>query len=327
MILNCTAIHYLTQRRNIMRSLENLKENYLLHCKTQKELNDKTLKAYRIDLSQFIAFSSDSNEPFSRENINAYLTMLHGTYQPKTTKRKIASLKAFFHFLEYEGLMEVNPFNKMRLSFREPKRLPKTIPPNIIQLFLNTLYRESRQDATPSKKKSILRDIAVIELLFATGMRISELCCLKRQDIDMENYSVLIWGKGSKERILQIGNPDVVLALSLYLDAFQKQIAQSGWLFVNRLGNRLSEQSVRLMINKYAKLAGISLHITPHMFRHSFATLLLEADVDIRYIQKMLGHSSITTTEIYTSVSMHKQKAILTEKHPRNGMEVNRGQL
>lgn len=308
-----------------MHSLERLKENYLLHCKTQKELNAKTLKAYRIDLTQFILFSSNSDEPFSRENITSYLAMLHETYQPKTTKRKIASLKAFFHFLEYEDLLNDNPFNKMRLSFREPKRLPKTIPANIIQLFLNTLYRESRQDATPGKKKSILRDIAVIELLFATGMRISELCSLKCRDVDMENHSVLIWGKGSKERILQIGNPDVISALSLYQDAFQNQIAQSEWLFVNRLGNRLSEQSVRLMINKYADLAGISMHITPHMFRHSFATLLLEADVDIRYIQKMLGHSSITTTEIYTSVSMHKQKAILTEKHPRNGMAVNRG--
>lgn len=308
-----------------MYSLENLKEEYLLHCKTQKELNAKTLKAYRIDLTQFIAFSSDIDEPFSRENLNSYLAILHEKYQPKTTKRKIASLKSFFHFLEFEDLLESNPFNKLRLSFREPKRLPKTIPANIIQLFLNTIYRESRQDTTPGKKKSILRDIAVIELLFATGVRISELCNLKYQDIDMENHSLLIWGKGAKERIIQIGNPDVISALSIYIETFQNEITQSGWLFVNRLGNRLSEQSVRLMINKYVELAGISMHITPHMFRHSFATLLLEADVDIRYIQKMLGHSSITTTEIYTSVSMHKQKAILTEKHPRNGMEVNGG--
>ena len=141
----------------------------------------------------------------------------------------------------------------------------------------------------------------------------------------MENHSLLIWGKGAKERILQIGNPDVILALSAYIESFQTQIQQSGWLFVNRLGNRLSEQSVRLMINKYVELADIPMHITPHMFRHSFATLLLEADVDIRYIQRMLGHSSITTTEIYTSVSMHKQKAILTEKHPRNEMKVDGG--
>lgn len=306
-----------------MYPLETLKEKYLLHCRTQKELNAKTLKAYRIDLTQFITFSADFEDPFSRENLSSYLAVLHEKYQPKTTKRKIASLKSFFHFLEYEDLLENNPFNKLRLSFREPKRLPKTIPANTIQLFLNTIYQESRRNTTPCQKKSVLRDIAVIELLFATGVRISELCSLKYQDIDMENHSLLIWGKGAKERIIQIGNPEVISALSNYTDAFQNEISQSGWLFVNRLGNRLSEQSVRLMINKYVELAGISMHITPHMFRHSFATLLLEADVDIRYIQKMLGHSSITTTEIYTSVSMHKQKAILTEKHPRNGMVVN----
>ena len=165
----------------------------------------------------------------------------------------------------------------------------------------------------------------MIELLFATGMRISELCNLKYQDIDMENHSILIWGKGAKERMIQIGNLDVISAITSYINEFQKEITKSGWLFINRLGHRLSEQSVRFMINKYVDMAEISMHITPHMFRHSFATLLLEADVDIRYIQKMLGHSSITTTEIYTSVSMHKQKAILTEKHPRNGMDVSGG--
>lgn len=308
-----------------MYSLETLIENYLIHCKTQKELNAKTIKAYRIDLAQFIKFASTYEEPITKESLTSYLAVLHEKYQPKTTKRKIASLKAFFHFLEYEDLLEYNPFNKMRISYREPKRLPKTIPANTIQLFLHTIYHHHQQAATPFQKKYTLRDIAVIELLFATGMRISELCNLKYQDIDMENYSVLIWGKGAKERMIQIGNADVIAAITSYINAFQKEITQSGWLFINRLGHRLSEQSVRFMINKYADLAGISLHITPHMFRHSFATLLLEADVDIRYIQKMLGHSSITTTEIYTSVSMHKQKAILTEKHPRNGMDMSGG--
>ena len=308
-----------------MYSLETLKENYLIHCKTQKELNAKTIKAYHIDLKQFIKFASTYEDPISKECLTSYLAMLHEQYQPKTTKRKIASLKAFFHFLEYEDLLEHNPFNKMRISYREPKRLPKIIPANTIQLFLLTIYQHHQQATTPFQKKYALRDIAVIELLFATGMRISELCNLKYQDIDMENYSVLIWGKGAKERMIQIGNSDVISAITSYVNAFQKEISQSGWLFINRLGHRLSEQSVRFMINKYVDLAEISLHITPHMFRHSFATLLLEADVDIRYIQKMLGHSSITTTEIYTSVSMHKQKAILTEKHPRNGMDVNGG--
>lgn len=308
-----------------MHTLENWIETYLTYCQNQKELNFKTLKAYRIDLTQFVNFVSSYENPFSKETLSDYLTLLHRQYQPKTTKRKIASLKAFFRYLEYEELLETNPFNRISLSFREPRRLPKTIPANTIQLFLNTIYQERELAATSFQKQAVLRDIAVMELLFATGMRISELCNLKPKDIDMENQFVLIWGKGAKERIVQIGNQEVIDALSSYMEAFSLKISQSGWLFVNRLGNRLSEQSVRFMINKYVDLAGIAMHITPHMFRHSFATLLLEADVDIRYIQKMLGHSSITTTEIYTSVSMHKQKEILVERHPRNGMRVNGG--
>ena len=109
-----------------MYSLETLKENYLIHCKTQKELNAKTIKAYRIDLAQFIKFVSTYKEPIPKESLTSYLAMLHEQYQSKTTKRKIASLKAFFHFLEYEDLIEYNPFNKMRISYREPKHLPKT---------------------------------------------------------------------------------------------------------------------------------------------------------------------------------------------------------
>ena len=156
-------------------------------------------------------------------------------------------------------------------------------------------------------------------------MRISELCSLKPADIDLESKTILIYGKGSKERILQIGNGEVIAALSLYQDTFREDISICGYYFVNRRHNRLSDQSVRFMINRYAELAGIDQHLTPHMFRHSFATLLLEQDVDIRYIQRMLGHSSISTTEIYTHVSNVKQKDILYNKHPRNLMEVNGG--
>ena len=108
------------------------------------------------------------------------------------------------------------------------------------------------------------------------------------------------------------------MAACNYQHSYSKQIEETGWFFLNRLGNRLSDQSVRFMINKYCQMAGIQLHITPHMFRHSFATLLLEEDVDIRYIQQLLGHSSITTTQIYTHATSKKQKDILTAKHPRN---------
>ena len=144
--------------------------------------------------------------------------------------------------------------------------------------------------------------------------------------MDLQSNNVLIYGKGAKERILQIGNPDVHSALVAYQQTFENDIATCGYFFVNRLQQKLSDQSVRYMINHYAELAGIEQHITPHMFRHSFATLLLEQDVDIRYIQRMLGHSSISTTEIYTHVSNTKQKDILIHKHPRNLIDIQTSQ-
>lgn len=161
----------------------------------------------------------------------------------------------------------------------------------------------------------------ILEMLYATGMRISELCSLKSEHFDYNDYIVKIYGKGAKERLIQICNENVQLLIDRYKLLVKPQ--ESLYYFTNRLHNRLSEQSVRNMINDYAKNAQISQHITPHMFRHSFATLLLEEDVDIRYIQQMLGHSSITTTQIYTHTSLSKQKAILSTKHPRNKFDIS----
>lgn len=308
-----------------MNTLERYLKDYLTYCKYRKRLDQKTLKAYSIDLQQYQRFSSSTSSPLSRTTLDQYITRLHKQYKPKTIKRKIASLKAFFHYLEYMDLLEENPFTKLDIRFREAKLLPKTIPFHSLQKFLSTLYEQKRLATTPTQIRCCLRDIAVIELLFATGMRISELCSLKPADIDLINNTVLIYGKGAKERILQIGNPEVHNALITYQNTWQAEISSCGYFFVNRLGNRLSDQSVRFMINHYADLASIEQHITPHMFRHSFATLLLEQDVDIRYIQQMLGHSSISTTEIYTHVSNAKQKDILVHKHPRNFMVVDEG--
>ena len=148
-------------------------------------------------------------------------------------------------------------------------------------------------------------------------MRISELCSLRNSNVNLQDASIRIYGKGSKERIIQIGNDDVLHLLKQYKDNFQSEIDESGYFFVCPNASPVSDQSIRRMINKYCSLAAIDLHITPHMFRHTFATCLLEADVDIRYIQEMLGHSSITVTEIYTHVALSKQKDILTTKHPR----------
>lgn len=308
-----------------MNILKNYIVEYLEYCKLRKRLDTKTLKAYQIDLNQYLNFSSSYPECISKQVVDNFITHLHKQYKPKTVKRKIASLKAFFHHLEYKELLQNNPFANLEIRFREPKLLPKTIPFHSIQAFLLTMYKQKEAVASEYQLRCCVRDIAVIELLFATGMRISELCSLKPSDIDLENHSVLIYGKGAKERILQIGNPEVISALNTYQSIFEKDIKKCGYFFVNRLHQKLSDQSVRYMIVSYAKLAGIEQHITPHMFRHSFATLLLEQDVDIRYIQRMLGHSSISTTEIYTHVSNAKQKEILVQKHPRNWMEVNEG--
>lgn len=308
-----------------MNTLNNYIAEYIDYCKYRKRLDLKTLKAYRIDLKQYENFCTNVSDCFSKNTVDSFITNLHKQYKPKTVKRKIASLKAFFHYLEYREFLSENPFTKLEIRFREAKLLPKTIPFHSIQTFLSVLYAQKGCAQTEYQLKCCIRDIAVTELLFATGMRISELCSLKPADIDLESGNILIYGKGAKERVIQIGNREVAEALLLYQKIFNNDIEACGYFFVNRWKMRLSDQSVRFMINKYAKLAGISQHITPHMFRHSFATLLLEQDVDIRYIQRMLGHSSISTTEIYTHVSNAKQKDILVNRHPRNWMRVNEG--
>lgn len=308
-----------------MNTLNNYISEYIEYCEYRKRLDFKTLKAYKIDLKQFENFCTDLSNCFAKSVVDDFITNLHKQYKPKTVKRKIASLKAFFHHMEYRELLNENPFKKLDVHFREAKLLPKTIPFHSIQTFLSILYAQKELAKSEYQLRCCIRDIAVIELLFATGMRISELCSLKPSDIDLESNNILIYGKGAKERIIQLGNQEVIAALILYQETFKKDIEICGYFFVNRLQHRLSDQSVRFMINRYAQLAGINQHITPHMFRHSFATLLLEQDVDIRYIQRMLGHSSISTTEIYTHVSNTKQKDILVRKHPRNLMEVNKG--
>lgn len=308
-----------------MNAFNNHITEYLEYCEYRKRLNAKTLKAYRIDLKQYELFCSDGTDCTSKNTVDQFITDLHKHYKPKTVKRKIASLKAFFHYMEYQEQLSENPFTKIDTRFREAKLLPKTIPFHSIQTFLSTLYAQKEQAESEYQLHCCIRDIAVIELLFATGMRISELCSLKPSDVDLESNNILIYGKGSKERIIQLGNQDVLNALILYQETFKNDIEICGYFFVNRLQHRLSDQSVRFMVNRYAELAGITQHITPHMFRHSFATLLLEQDVDIRYIQRMLGHSSISITEIYTHVSNAKQKDILIHRHPRNLMEVNKG--
>ena len=307
-------------RRVITMNMIKEMEQYLEFCKYRKELNRNTLKAYRIDLEQYLSFIK--KDFLLKTRIEEYITELHKKYKQKTVKRKIASIKAFYRYLEEEERLEgSNPFTKIRVKFKETESLPRIIPRNDIERLLNYMYdvmKQSGQEAT------IYRDLSVIEMFFATGARVYEISNLKIQDIDLDNGIIKLFGKGSKERYVQIGSPEVLEVVKEYYRLNQQKIDKSGFFFVNRQGKRFSEQSIRRMIRKYSCQAGISIHITPHMFRHSVATYLLEEGVDIMYIQKILGHSSIKTTQIYLHIASKKQMEILKERHPRNQMRIQR---
>lgn len=303
--------------------LANAIKNFNFHCEFEKNLSQKTMQAYRVDLRQFEQYRNYENldiKDFDKHTIKDFIQHLYQlNLQAKTIKRKIAVLKAFFTYLEFDEIIVVSPFRKINLFIKEPKRLPKTMELKEVRKILKFLYVSKGNFVNKEiySYKALVRDIAIIEILFSTGMRVSELCNIKKNNINLQTGAIKIRGKGDKERIIQICDNEVKKLLKEYLNLFDKQIEKIQYFLVNRLGNKISEQSARLMIKKYQQLAGISQHITPHMFRHSFATLLLEEGVDIRYIQHMLGHSSISTTQIYTQVNAKQQKKILANKHPR----------
>lgn len=304
--------------------LSDIIKEFKFHCEFEKNLSTKTIQAYDIDLNQFGEYKNHKEltvEKIDKYILKDYIRNLHNqNLKAKTIKRKMAVLKAFFTYLEFEEHIVVSPFRKMRISIKEPKMLPKTMELKEIRKLLKYLYKhkENYNHKDRYGYKALIRDISVIEILFSTGIRVSELCNIKNQDINLQTGIIKIYGKGAKERAIQICDNEVKKILKEYTELFQNH-EKKEYFFINRLRNKLSDQSVRLMIKKYQKEINIEKHITPHMFRHSFATLLLEEGVDIRYIQHMLGHSSISTTQIYTQVNMKQQRKILSSKHPRRG--------
>lgn len=303
-----------------MNQREQMKR-YLEYCQFRKELDWNTLKAYRTDLKQFVEYVGE--EIPSKERIEEYITHLHKKYKQKTVKRKIASLKAYYSYLEDEEILFENPFRRIKVKFKETKTLPRIIPRAEIERLFNYMYEQENR-IEERYHKYWLRDIAVMEMFFATGARVYEISNIRADCIDLNSGLVRIMGKGGKERYIQIAMPDVLIILRKYRDENENAIRKSGFFFVNRNGERYTEQSIRLMLKKYAKLAGVERNITPHMFRHSFATYLVEEGVDISCVQQILGHSSIKTTQIYIHVAAKRQAEILRELHPRNRMNILR---
>ncbi len=297
-------------------------KKYLEYCEFRKELDKKTLKAYKIDLGQYFDFL-DSQDPQKKE-IEEYITYLHKNFKQKTVKRKIASVKAFYAYMEEEELIPESPFRRIKVKFKETIILPRIIPRGEIEELLNYMYAYPETNGKIAKDdKYWLRDLAIVEVLFATGMRVYEASNIKADCVDIDSGLIRIMGKGDKERYIQIGEKSVLRLLEKYYHANKDAIKKSSYFFVNQRGDRFTEQSIRNMMKKYTRLAGIERNITPHMWRHSFATYLIEEGVDISCVQQILGHSSINTTQIYIHVAAKKQAEILKNLHPRKQMKIS----
>lgn len=290
---------------------------FLTYISVEKGYSDNTLAAYRNDLYQLADFLETlSPPPISWSQIDKdilvdfILDLKEREYSSATVARKVAAVKSFFHFLDSEGVMEEDPTATLD-SPKVKKQIPKAMSRRAVELLLEA----------PAKDDSAkgLRDKAMLELLYATGMRVSELVDLDTDDVNLAGASVRCVGKGDKERILPLYN-EAVQALETYLQEGRVQYAkdpEEKALFLNPRGTRLTRQGLWLIIKSYVEEAGVDEGVTPHTLRHSFATHLLDGGAGLRELQQLLGHSNISTTQIYTHVSGDRLREAYDEAHPR----------
>jgi integrase/recombinase XerD len=304
-----------------MQILQDTIHAFLRHCEFDRHFSRHTVKAYRLDLAQFARFTLAQNPganlpSIQRPELREYARSLHH-YKPRTQRRKLAAVKSLFGFLEREEFIQSNPMRSLRLDIRLGRVLPRTMSFATLQAFFRQVYR--RPDLARNSDRShnlAIRDVALFELLFSSGMRVSEISNLRIATVDLERGAVLVRGKGNKERLIPVCDPEVRSALVAYAASQPSARPNDAYFFTNRFGHRLSEQSIRMTLKHHAKAAGLE-KITPHVFRHTVATMLLEQGVDLRFIQTFLGHSSIVTTTIYAHVNDKSQREILNHRHPR----------
>ncbi len=288
--------------------------NYMNYLAIEKGLSKNTLESYRRDLLKFIAFMNQTqiNKPkeVNRDALNIFIADLKKKGRaPSTISRCIASIRSFFNYLLLEGLIDNNPTLELE-SPRHEKKLPRVLSTDEIDRLL----------AQPVIGENFgLRDKAMLELLYASGIRVSELVSLNISDFDPSVGFLRCSGKCMKERIVPIG----VLAINSvnnYMAGSRTRLLKLNGetaLFVNQHGNRMTRQGFWKILKKYARKSNIKGDITPHTLRHSFATHLLENGADLRSVQEMLGHSDISTTQIYTQITRRKIREIYDQAHPR----------
>ncbi len=298
---------------NSKQYLEDFK-SYLL---VEKNFSTHTVKAYYSDVLSFLIWLDNEtclNANFSK--IRDYIHFIQRfDYKKTTVVRKIASVRTFYKFLYREHLIDSNPTLNLT-SPKRPKSLPKFLTIDEVEKILNNVKMD-----TPAG----YRNRTILELLWATGMRVSELSGLNFENLNLENNEITVFGKGAKERIVLISDR-AKKYLERYINSVRPLVAkgykmptqtESSPIFINNTGFRLQNKSIRNAINEIVNNIELPKHVTPHMFRHSFATRLIENGADLRVVQELLGHASISNTQIYTHVSTQHLKEVYNQTHPR----------
>ena len=287
-------------------------EDFKIYLKSEKNFSDNTVRAYCGDIYTFLLWADNLNvDEIDAKKFGEYLYFIQKINYTKTTiARKIASIRAFYKFLFQEEIIENNPSDTLSAPKR-PKSLPDFMSEDEVEYILRNVKIE-----TPAG----YRNRVIFELLWATGMRISELSGLNYENLNLEQNEIRVFGKGSKERIVLI--PDKTKqGLINYIENVSDLICKkdktpSSPLFINYNGYRLQNQSIRKALKKTLDSIHFTKYVTPHVFRHSFATHLLENGADLRVVQELLGHSSIKNTQIYTHVSLEHLKQVYDHTHP-----------
>jgi tyrosine recombinase XerC len=295
------------------KDLENFK-GYIL---VEKNFSQHTARAYCADVLSYLIWLGDDNcENADFSKVREYLHFMRKyDYKKTTIARKIASIRTFYKFLFRENKIETNPAQNL-ISPKRPRPLPKFLSTDEVEEILNNI-----NIGTPAG----YRNRAILELLWASGMRISELSNINFGDLNLENNEITVFGKGAKERIILITDRAKAF-IQKYID-FARPLVAKGYdlepisdntpLFINKTGYRLQPRMIRNVINEIVEKIELPKHVTPHMFRHSFATHLIENGADLRVVQELLGHASISNTQIYTHISMQHMKDVYEETHPR----------
>lgn len=291
-------------------------EDFLAYLKAEKNLSDHTLKAYKSDIEQFFVWKSKrgKDEIISLDDLKEYINYLALKYSKNSIARKIASIKVLFKYLTREHYFNYNFANTLNTPKKE-KKLP---------VFLDDMEVEKILSIPDLNNSKGLRDRAIVEVLYATGIRLNELVSLTISHLNIEENEITVFGKGSKERIVLLSNRAKrflkkyleVAYDDLALNKFNKEDNNSP-LFLNSKGYKLTAKSVERLVDDCAKKANINKHVSPHTLRHSFATNLLNGGADLRVVQELLGHSSISNTQIYTHINTVRLKEVYNKAHPR----------